>query len=127
MRPEARHLAATAAVLLGLGVAASAIGSHALAGRVDADGLRRFQIATQMLMWQGLGLLALMRGAAESPPPALVWTGVALLAGTLMFCGSVYALAFGAPRAVAGIAPLGGLLMIGGWLVAGGLLWRRPR
>lgn len=126
MSPAPRHLAAIAAGLLGLGIAASAVGSHALAGQLDADGLRRFQTATQILMWQGLGLLALMHGAAGSTRPALVRIGIALLAGTLLFCGSVYALAFGAPRAIASVAPLGGLLMIGGWLIAGGLLWRRP-
>lgn len=126
MSPEPRQLAAIAAALLGLGIAASAIGSHALAGQLDADGLRRFQTATQILMWQGLGVLALLRGAGETTPPALVRTGIALLVGTLIFCGSVYALAFGAPRAIASVAPLGGLLMIGGWLVAAGLLWRRP-
>lgn len=127
MKPEPRHLAAISAALLGLGVAASAIGSHALAGTLDADGLRRFQTATQMLVWQSLGVLALMRWAAEPLRPALVWTGAALLTGTVIFCGSVYTLALGAPRGVASIAPFGGLLMIGGWLVAAGLLWRRPR
>lgn len=37
--------------------------------------------------------------------------------GILLFAGSLYALAFGAPRAVAMAAPLGGLCFLSGWLV----------
>lgn len=37
--------------------------------------------------------------------------------GAAVFAGSIYALAFGAPRLLFGpITPLGGLAMIGGWL-----------
>ncbi len=120
-----RRLAASAALLLAVGIAASAIGSHALVGLLDDAGTRRFQIATQILVWQGLGLLALLRASnAPHPGPARNIVAGALLTGTLLFCGSVYALAFGAPRVVASVAPLGGLLMIGGWLSAAGLIWR---
>jgi uncharacterized membrane protein YgdD (TMEM256/DUF423 family) len=119
------QLAAVAAGLLALGMGAAALGSHALAQVLDPDGQRRFQIATQILMWQALGVLALMRWAAVVRTGRHAWqgTGLALLAGTLLFCASVYALAFGAPRAVAALAPLGGLLMIGGWISASILLW----
>lgn len=37
--------------------------------------------------------------------------------GILLFAGSLYALALGAPRAIAMAAPLGGLGFLGGWLV----------
>ncbi|AMS29466.1 DUF423 domain-containing protein [Aquidulcibacter sp.] len=36
--------------------------------------------------------------------------------GILLFAGSLYALALGAPRAVAMAAPLGGLCFLSGWL-----------
>jgi uncharacterized membrane protein YgdD (TMEM256/DUF423 family) len=39
------------------------------------------------------------------------------LSGTALFCGSLYALALGAPRLVGAITPLGGLLLLGGWAV----------
>lgn len=38
------------------------------------------------------------------------------LSGVLLFSGSLYALALGAPRWVGAITPLGGLLFLGGWL-----------
>jgi uncharacterized membrane protein YgdD (TMEM256/DUF423 family) len=39
------------------------------------------------------------------------------LSGTLLFSGSLYALALGAPRLVGIITPFGGLLFLAGWLV----------
>lgn len=38
------------------------------------------------------------------------------LPGVVLFSGSLYALAAGAPRWVGAITPLGGLLFLGGWL-----------
>ena len=44
-------------------------------------------------------------------------TGVALgVAGLLLFCGSLYALALGAPRQTGLVTPVGGLSLILGWL-----------
>ncbi len=37
--------------------------------------------------------------------------------GIVLFAGSLYALALGAPRAVAMAAPLGGLCLLAGWLL----------
>jgi uncharacterized membrane protein YgdD (TMEM256/DUF423 family) len=39
------------------------------------------------------------------------------LAGSVLFCGSLYALAAGAPRLVGAITPLGGLGFLAGWAV----------
>ena len=39
------------------------------------------------------------------------------LTGVLLFSGSLYALAFGAPRWVGAITPIGGLSFLAGWLV----------
>ena len=36
--------------------------------------------------------------------------------GVVLFCGALYALAFGGPRWMGMVAPLGGLAMITGWL-----------
>jgi uncharacterized membrane protein YgdD (TMEM256/DUF423 family) len=39
------------------------------------------------------------------------------LAGALLFSGSLYALALGAPRAAGLVTPVGGVLFLGGWAV----------
>jgi uncharacterized membrane protein YgdD (TMEM256/DUF423 family) len=35
----------------------------------------------------------------------------------LIFCGTIYALAFGAPRVLGAVTPIGGLSLIVGWLL----------
>jgi len=39
------------------------------------------------------------------------------LAGVLLFCGSLYAMALGAPRWLGAVTPLGGLCFLAGWAV----------
>ena len=48
-------------------------------------------------------------------------TPALFLAGTLLFSGSLYALAFGAPRLMGVVTPFGGLCFLAGWLL---LAWR---
>ena len=48
------------------------------------------------------------------------WAPTAFLCGSLLFSGSLYALAFGAPRWVGAITPVGGVLFLMGWAV---LIW----
>lgn len=48
-------------------------------------------------------------------------------AGLLLFCGSLWLLAFGAPHLIVGATPVGGSLLIAGWAaLAIGALARRP-
>ena len=49
--------------------------------------------------------------------------GSALLIGAAIFAGTLYAMAFGAPRWLGAVTPIGGAAMIGGWL----WLAARPR
>ena len=39
------------------------------------------------------------------------------LAGALIFSGSLYLMALGAPRILGAVTPIGGLLLLAGWLV----------
>jgi uncharacterized membrane protein YgdD (TMEM256/DUF423 family) len=39
------------------------------------------------------------------------------LSGTVLFSGSLYAMAFGAPRWLGAVTPVGGTLFLAGWLV----------
>jgi uncharacterized membrane protein YgdD (TMEM256/DUF423 family) len=44
---------------------------------------------------------------------------VAFLLGIVVFCGSLYVLALGAPRWVGAITPLGGVAFMVGWMALG--------
>jgi uncharacterized membrane protein YgdD (TMEM256/DUF423 family) len=49
------------------------------------------------------------------------------LPGVVLFSGSLYALALGAPRMAGAITPIGGLLFLGGWLVLAWSSLQLPR
>ncbi|MBL8725548.1 MAG: DUF423 domain-containing protein [Planctomycetes bacterium] len=103
----------TGALLAGAAVAAGAIGAHALQGHVDALGLERFEKAVRYQMYHGLGLCvcaALARAGYRTQIPA--WL---LLAGTVLFSGSLYLLATTGRTLFAHVTPFGGVLWLVGW------------
>lgn len=113
---------ALAALNMALAVMTGAFGAHALKARLSTEALGWWQTAVAYQMWHALGLLALgilLRVSLSSP--ALPITGVQtsamlLQAGIVIFSGSLYAMALGAPRWFGAITPIGGLAFIAGWL-----------
>jgi uncharacterized membrane protein YgdD (TMEM256/DUF423 family) len=107
-----RAVAAAGAVLAAAAVALGAFGAHALKGALRPEQLGWWQTAVQYQMWHALALVALGAGRlGRSEGPAAL-----LGAGVLIFAGTLYAMALGAPRWLGAVTPLGGALMIGGWL-----------
>jgi uncharacterized membrane protein YgdD (TMEM256/DUF423 family) len=83
----------------------------------DAARFRSFETAVLYQFFHSLGLLGvgLLLRLAESR--AVTISGWLLVAGMTLFCGSIYALTFGAPRGVIALAPVGGTLLISAWIV----------
>lgn len=126
-RDPAPRFAAIGAWLGLIGVAAGAFGAHALRTRLDAAHLQIFETAVRYQMIHGLALL--LAGFTLRPSRSR-GAAVALFAsGTLVFSGSLYGLALGAPRWVGVLTPFGGLGLMGGWLALAlsyGVAGRRP-
>lgn len=117
-RMRRRFLLALAGSLLACAsVALSAYASHASLGGIEREWLVR--------AWQ-LGLAHGIALAALSPLAVRRWAYfglVAILAGALLFCGSLVGGALrGWPTTA---APLGGMLMMLGWLMHAFGQWRR--
>jgi uncharacterized membrane protein YgdD (TMEM256/DUF423 family) len=112
LRPDWLVLGALSGALT---VALGAFGAHALAERLDARELELWRTA---VLYQGLhapalglvGLLAARSGRGSA-------SGWAFAAGTLVFAGTLYAMALGGPRWLGAITPLGGTALIAGWLL----------
>jgi uncharacterized membrane protein YgdD (TMEM256/DUF423 family) len=100
-----------------LGVAAGAFGAHALEARLAPDRLELFELAARYQMIHALALLAAAWAAQRWPSGMTNAAGWMLLGGVLIFCGTIYALAFGAPRILGAVTPIGGLSLIVGWLL----------
>ncbi len=121
---SSRALAA-AGVLLALATACGAVGSHALKAQLPPDRLQLWEIAVRYQFLQALGLLGVALTLRSLDTVALRSAASLLAAGALLFCGSLYALALGAPRAVGVLTPLGGLAWIAAWLLFALGVWRR--
>lgn len=103
-----------------LGVAAGAFGAHALRARLEPRLLEVFETGARYQMYHAFGLLAvawvLSRLPADATQLARVG-GWAFVAGTLLFSGSLYAMALSGLRWLGAITPLGGVCFIAGWVL----------
>lgn len=102
-------------------VALGAYGAHAFAG--DPQGQAWFDTALRYQAWHALALLAvaLLAGRLSGLAGRLAAAaGGLFVVGTLLFCGTLYLLAFGGGRLFPLSAPLGGGAFILGWLALAG-------
>jgi uncharacterized membrane protein YgdD (TMEM256/DUF423 family) len=113
---------AAGAVLAGLAVGLGAFGAHGLSDVLAPARLATFETAVRYQMFHALGLLAVaaLGGRALTAAP---W----LLAGSLVFSGSLYLLVFTDTGWWGAAAPVGGLLQIAGWLLLAARLLRGSR
>jgi uncharacterized membrane protein YgdD (TMEM256/DUF423 family) len=99
-----------------LAVGAGAFGAHALRSRLDPDLLAVFETGVRYQMYHALALLAVAWVVTRWPGPWPVRAGWLFVAGTLLFSGSLYALALSGLRWLGAVTPLGGVAFRAGWL-----------
>lgn len=93
-----------------LSVGLGAFGAHALDGALNVE---------QAGWWRTATLYGLVHSAAafsastrESPYALSGWL---FITGSMIFCGTLYAMALGAPRILGAVTPLGGIAFLAGW------------
>src|SRR5688500_17359198 len=114
-----KRLVVLASVFAFLAVAAGAFGAHALSDRLAPDRLAQFELAARYQLYHALALFAVAFVADRFPGQNAERAGYAFVVGILIFCGTVYALAFGAPRWLGAITPIGGVSFLIGWFFLG--------
>ncbi len=124
MKLDGGSILASAGVLLALATLLGAFGAHVLRTELSLDRLNVYLSADRYQFFQSLGLLGVGLAARQLDAALLRWAAALLLAGILFFCGSLYALTFGAPQALGLLTPLGGLLLIAGWISFAAAMWR---
>lgn len=102
-----------------LGVMAGAFGAHGLRSRLDAEMMEIFQTGVKYHLIHALGLLAVAWAVQRWGGPLPVTAGWLLVAGTVIFSGSLYALSLTGLRALGAVTPLGGVAFIVGWVLLG--------
>jgi uncharacterized membrane protein YgdD (TMEM256/DUF423 family) len=106
-----------------LAVAAGAFGAHALRSRLGPDLLAVFETGARYQMYHALAL-GLVAAAASRWPAGTAAAGWLFVAGTVLFSGSLYALALSGQRWLGAITPFGGIAFIAGWVTLALAAWR---
>lgn len=111
----ANFFLAAAAVSGFLSVAMGAFGAHGLKNVLEEKYLAIYQtgVQYQFLHAFALALVALLLARAEAP--LVRNAGWAFLAGSVIFSGSLYALAFTKIGVLGAITPIGGVSFLAGW------------
>ncbi|HEY7956363.1 MAG TPA: DUF423 domain-containing protein [Polyangia bacterium] len=107
-----------------LSVAAGAFGAHALKERLSPELLSVWHTGATYQMFHALALVAVGILIARAPQVALSWSGWLFVAGTVLFSGSLYALALSGVRVLGAVTPLGGLCFLAGWANLAWAAWR---
>jgi uncharacterized membrane protein YgdD (TMEM256/DUF423 family) len=109
---------AVAAIMLALAVSIGAFGAHGLQGRLDPYSTSIYEKGVFYHFIHALGMLAvpLLVRAGLISKSAGAWAGWLLLAGIVLFSGSLYVLAITGVRTLGAITPFGGVSFIAAWV-----------
>lgn len=111
-----KFLLASGGILATLAVLFGAFGAHAMEERLSSEMMEIFNTGARYHFYHALGLLILGVTSHFLPNTEwLRWSGYLMLAGVIIFSGSLYALALSDVRWLGAITPIGGTALIIGW------------
>ncbi|WP_186667997.1 DUF423 domain-containing protein [Sporosarcina sp. BP05] len=108
------------AVNAAIAVAFGAFGAHALKEKLSEHYLAIWETAVQYQMFHALALIAvgiLMSPMLFGSVTQLSWAGYLILAGIIIFSGSLYVLSLTGIGILGAITPIGGVAFIAGWIM----------
>ena len=121
----ARLILTLGAVAAFLGVALGAFGAHALRARLTEQLLNTWETAVQYHLVHALALLAVGLLLLHTGPSSLLrWSAGLMLAGMVLFSGSLYLLCLSGVRWLGAITPLGGTALLIAWVLFAVAAWR---
>lgn len=108
-----------------LSVALGAFGAHALKAKLDEYSLGIFHTGVTYQTTHALALVLVALLLKWYPDSAgLTWAGWCFALGTLVFSGSLYALALSGVKVLGAITPIGGVLFLAGWALLAIHAWK---
>jgi uncharacterized membrane protein YgdD (TMEM256/DUF423 family) len=99
-----------------LAVALGAFAAHGLKGKLAPDLFDVFEVGARYHMYHALELIGTAWAVTRWPGGATTTAGWLFVAGTVLFSGSLYALAMTGIRPLGAITPLGGVCFLAGWV-----------
>jgi uncharacterized membrane protein YgdD (TMEM256/DUF423 family) len=107
-----------AAVNAFLAVALGAFGAHGLEGKIPEKYLETWKTGVTYQMFHTIGLFVIALIADKlSQAGIIVTAGWVMLAGILLFSGSLYVLSLTQIKVLGAITPIGGIAFLAAWLM----------
>ncbi|EPD51220.1 DUF423 domain-containing protein [Paenisporosarcina sp. FSL H8-0542] len=103
-----------------LAVAFGAFGAHALKEKLSEKYLAIWDTAVQYQMYHAIGLIVigiLMSSNIIGNVSQLSWAGYLMLAGIVIFSGSLYVLSLSGIGILGAITPIGGVAFLAAWVL----------
>ena len=114
---RAQHWFAFAGLSMLVATMLGAFGTHALKPVLPPARFDSFETGVNYQFFHTLGLLLILLLRSRTESLLLRWSSRFIVIGLALFCGSIYALTFGAPRFLGMVAPLGGSSFMIAWLL----------
>lgn len=124
---KAQFYLAIAAISGALAVSIGAFAAHGLKDSLSATLLGVMQTGVQYQFYHTFALLLVGLLLRQQVSKLLSISAVAFLAGLILFCGSLYLLAFSGVHWLGIVTPIGGLAFIIGWLSLAGFFLFKDR
>jgi uncharacterized membrane protein YgdD (TMEM256/DUF423 family) len=113
------------ALLMAAAVLLGAFGAHALKDQLTPQMLAIYHTGVDYQFYHSIGLLIIGLTGLHFPSKWLDRAGVLLIAGIVLFSGSLYVLALTGIKAIGAITPIGGLSFVAGWICLAIGLWKK--
>jgi uncharacterized membrane protein YgdD (TMEM256/DUF423 family) len=112
-------------IAMALAVTLGAFGAHGLKSKLTTEMLDIFETGVRYHFYHALGLLLIGTIANWLPNSSLLsWSGWLMIAGILIFSGSLYILSISGIRWLGAITPIGGLCFIASWVLLAITIWK---
>lgn len=111
-------------IAMTLAVALGAFGAHGLKKILSEEMLTIFETGVRYHFYHALGLLIIGLAARHLSTSLLSWSGWLMVAGIIIFSGSLYILSISGIRWLGAITPIGGLCYIAAWVLFAIAVWK---
>lgn len=110
---------------MALAVLLGAFGAHSLKKILSGEMLAIYETGVTYHFYHAIGLLVIGIAARYLPGSTLLsWSGWLMLAGIVLFSGSLYLLSISGTRWLGAVTPVGGLCFIAAWIVFAVTVWK---
>jgi uncharacterized membrane protein YgdD (TMEM256/DUF423 family) len=112
-------------IAMAFAVGLGAFGAHGLKEILTDEMLDIFETGVKYHFYHAIGLLVIALVAQLIPNSSLLqWSGWLMLAGIIIFSGSLYVLSISGIRWMGAITPIGGLCFILAWILLALASWQ---